>query len=170
MCCPLTPYEASRFCAPRLGSTPSLHYSSRFTLRSILTTLYTLSYIDTLRPATLDCDCDLRPSTATATLRPSTATATLQLRSTAFIQATATPLAPAFDVYHTTPLFPSPFYTSTSSFYRRSSRIKRLAPSALASAAYHSQIQTLTARLGVCCVCSFLQARASASPLPPLTW
>ena len=167
MRCPLTPYEASCSCTLRLGSTPSLLCSSRFTLRSILTAflhfeLYRYTAIATfdlrLRPSTSTCDCDLR-------LRPATATfdRDLRPRSTTFVQTTATLFAPALDVYHTTPLFPYPFYTSTSSLYLRSNRIKRLALSALASAAYHSQIQPLTTRLGVCSVFSFFQARASAS-------
>ena len=72
MRCPLTPYEASRFCAPRLRSTPSLHYSSRFTLHSILTTLYTLSLYR--YTATTTCDLRLRPCDCDLRLRPSTAT------------------------------------------------------------------------------------------------
>ena len=92
MHCPLTPYEASRSCALRLGSTPSLLYSSRFTLRSILTAfihfeLYRYTATCDLRPSTVtfDCDLQLRPATCDLQLRPSTATCDCDLRlSTAF--------------------------------------------------------------------------------------
>ena len=181
MHCPLTPYEASWFCALRLGATPSLRHSSCSTLRSILTT-FTLEL-----SRYFYCDLALRLcSFSTAFfihlqlrlwlwlrlhLRSLTIDLRLQLRLCLRLRSTSpcdfdcdcvlsllTPSLPHIPQTRTLLYMP---YLPTSSLCRQSTRIQHLAHSALASASYHSQILPLTARFGVCSVLvSFRQEQA----------